>query len=198
MLLEKVFYDCDWCMYKHGGSNGKQEHFHVCVPGGNAERTRKRLKSAVGGGQKFYSVKSFYNAYSCFVFYCEHEGSAAEFKSQEEVKWGEIIETVKRDGVYKKRSIESHMVPRDVKNKERDWTLTYSNLVCQAVAWQRKHLKDCDSLKAVVKHMIAHSRWIPSKELVSKGVPEFYQRLYEFRIGLRSEPDMDWWTPKQF
>lgn len=195
-IKSKVLFDIDeWCIYFHGGPGTDiAEHMHICVLGSTSDRIRKRLKDNIGGGNKVYSVKQFDNGLRGFVFYCSHEGSTPLFKGD---RWQDIIDSVKTEGSYKKRRIDDYMIRKAFK-PERDWILTYSNLVSQAVSWRNKNLKGEDSLKSVVKHMIAHTKWRPSKQMYKEGVPSVYQMDFEFRIGVRSEPDMDWWEPKQF
>lgn len=195
VLFEKVLHDVDeWCMYKHGGgTSGIAEHVHVAICGGNCERIRKRLRDNIGGGNKVYSVKQYGNDLRSFVFYCSHEGSVPDFKGDQ---WPALIQEVKDNGGYKKRKIDEHFVTD--RKLVRDWILSYSNIVPQAVLYQKKNLPGEDSLKRVVKHMIAHTKWRPSLQMYKSGIPSVYQMDFEFRIGVRTEPDMDWWEPKQF
>lgn len=200
-LLEGVLHDTEYLIYKHGSaSTAVAEHFHICIPGSGAEKFRKRLKDRVGGGNKVYSLKQFTNHYRSFVFYCEHEGSVPVFSTKEAgIDWQRIIDSVKTEGVYKKRKLDEYLEPsKDVRIKDRAWQLTYSNLVLQAVHWRNRNLKGCTSLKQVVKHMMEHSKWRPSKDMYKSGVPDVYQNDFEYLIGERTEQDMDWWQPKTF
>lgn len=196
-LVERVFHDVDYCCYKHGGPGRCREHFHICVPGGNSDRIRKRLKDHLGGGNKVYSVKQFTNPLRSFVFYCEHEGSKPVFEGST-VDWPSIIEAVRVDGVYKKRSeIGFNVSDKEFKPRERDWQLTYSNLVPQAVAFRNKNMPGETSLKAVVKEMIRTTKWTPSPSMLKGGVPKFYYSQFRMRLGLEQDPDMSWFVDRE-
>lgn len=198
-LAKNVFHDCDYLCYPHGGSNGRTEHVHVLVTEPNPGKFRKRLKDHVGGGSKVYAVKQYNNGYRGFVFYCEHEGSHPI--SNDLSKWIELIAEVKSIGTYKKhvkKNLEDHGIGPIGRPRDRDWQLTFSNLVPQAVIWRNKNLPGESSLKTVVQHMMKHTKWRPSKDMYKCGVKEWYQKDFEFRIGERADPCMDWWAPRDF
>jgi len=78
---------------------------------------------------------------------------------------------------------------------DRDWQLTYSNLVTQAYKYHRTNGMATDmTLRQTVQHMIQHTKWRPSIQLVKTGVPDFYSSDFEMRIGGRTVPDMAWWN----
>lgn len=80
---------------------------------------------------------------------------------------------------------------------DRDWQLTYSNLVTQAYKYHRQLGAPIDwTLKRTVSDMIKNTKWRPSYQLVSKGVPEFYEDDFLMRIGGRKDPPMSWWVPQ--
>ena len=80
---------------------------------------------------------------------------------------------------------------------ERDWQLTYSNLVFQAVKHHRaKGMKTDETLKSVVKDMIATTQWRPCNQMYKCGIVEAYELDFRFRIGQLKQPDMAWWCPK--
>lgn len=192
MLLHDVD---EWCIYKHGGNGTtRAEHLHIAAVGGNPERYRKRLRDNIGGGTKVYTVKQFNNDVRSFVFYCAHESTEPIYQGS---LWEERIKSVAVEGCYKKR-VDDHFEPSEKRVLDRDWTLTYTNLVPQAVLYRRKYMKGEESLKRVVESMIRHTKWRPSRDMYKNGVPPVYQRDFEFRIGVRADPDMDWWEPKSF
>lgn len=79
--------------------------------------------------------------------------------------------------------------------KGRDLQLTFSNLVFQAVKWHRKNGYPPDmSLRSTVQDLIRRTPWRPSIQLVQRGVPEHYDRDFEFRLGKRKDPDMEWFN----
>lgn len=196
-IKNKLLHDVsEWCIYMHGGGTSTiTEHFHICIVGTAGERYRKRLRDTFGGGNKVYTVKQFDGELRGFVFYCAHEGTTPIYQGSQ---WSDIIESVNQEGCYKKRKIDHHFQPKEKRVLDRDWQLTYSNIVAQAVLYQRKYMKGEKSLKRVIKHMIEHTKWRPSRDMYKNGMPPVYQHDFEFRIGDRTEFDMDWWTPKTF
>lgn len=198
VIRNRILDGCtNYIMYKHGSGSGS--HYHICVPGAtgrDGDKYRNRIKRHlnVSGPGKF-SIKGFDNGLSGFVFYASHEGTQPIYEDEE---WKEIIEGAgKFEKQGKRKRIDDYFdngIEED--RKDRDWQLTYSNLVCQAVRHKKRNKLPEDSLKLVVKHMMAHTKWRPSKDVYKGGVPDCYQNDFEFRIGKRTEPDMEWWTPR--
>ena len=78
---------------------------------------------------------------------------------------------------------------------DRDWQLTYSNFVTQAYKYHRSNGMNTDeTLKSVVTHMIQHTKWRPSIQLMKTGVPDFYSSDFEMSISGQTVPDMAWWN----
>lgn len=79
---------------------------------------------------------------------------------------------------------------------ERDWQLTYSNLVCQAVKFHRERgLPTSTTLRQCVKKMMAETKWRPCNQMYKCGVLVAYEEDFKFRIGQSKEPYMKWWAP---
>lgn len=88
-------------------------------------------------------------------------------------------------------------VSKDTK-KDRDWQLTYSNLVTQAMHYHRSAgLPNEVGLKETVRQMMEATKWRPSAWMLREGVPEFYVEDFEFRKGKRPKISMDWFVAKQ-
>lgn len=196
VIRDRIVDECtDFIMYKHGSGSGS--HYHICIPGSSgrdAEKYRNRIKRhlSISGAGKF-SIKSFDNGVSSFVFYAAHEGTEPIYENEE---WKEIIEGAGKYEKRLKRKIDQHLDAPECSVKKRNWQLTYSNLVTQAVAHMRREKKDFTSLKMCVKDMIKTTNWRPSCELIRKGVPNFYEEQFRFEMGDAPEPDMNWWAPK--
>lgn len=194
-LRDKVLHDLQYVAYPHRGSNGVNAHFHVFIPAPDgkkfAERIRKRLRTCyTEKGNGFYSVKFQSNGLLSAIQYGSKEGTKA-FSSDEE-----MLRCVQLAPPWVDRGTgQTNLSLQKADRTERDWQLTYSNLVCQAVQHARRN-KLTVGLKHTVQHMLEHSRWRPSHSLVQNGVPDFYHRDYEFRLGKRSHQDMDWFAPK--
>lgn len=195
-LINELIEIPDVCIYEHkrGTSN---EHFHICLPGGidanRIEKYRKRLRTKFGGsGNKLLSAKGYSNGCRSFVFYCGHENRNPIF---EDPRWREVIDSVENEGYFVKQTrVDSWAKPAE--KKDRDWQLTYSNLVPTALHHRQKNNLQLESLRAVCKHMFEHTRWRPSNQMYKCGVTDNYQNDFEFRIGKRPDFDMSWWTPK--
>lgn len=188
----------EYCIYMHKGGTSN-EHYHVCIAGlsgRDSDRVRNRVKRTWKGVK--HTIKSHENGVRSFMFYCGHEGSEPIFKGS---YWEEVKGTI--DKYYEKvpGKIDLHFRPtsdESTTRKERYWQLTYNNLVPQAVIHRARHGLDTEVLKTVVRHMIKTTKWRPSKDMARCGVPKFYQKDFEFRIGVITEPDMDWWEPRSF
>lgn len=182
-----VFKDCHYIAYRHNGKFGTNPHYHVLVLSTNAEKFRKRIKDNLPvSGNKYVSIKHNKNGLLAGIQYCSKEGSYPITSSDElhyfidqAPKWVQTtIPTGDND-----------------KCKDKDWQLTYTNLVCVAVKYARTQ-KTTSSLKATVRDLIKNTKWRPSKWLITGGVPEFYERDFDMRMGKVKEPDMNWWTPR--
>lgn len=198
--LQELFHDVEYlCIVEHGRDT-QNEHFHICLPGPNDQRTcdkyRKRVRDKFGGrGNEFCSIKRFDNGLRSFMFYCLHEGTSPRY---ENLIWKSIADDVKENGHFQKQGrVDVHMnIEGGYNKKDRNWVLTYSNLVVQAVRHRRIAKLQTDSLKVVVKDMIKTTKWRPTREMYKNGVCEAYEHDFQFAIGARPEPDMGWWRPK--
>lgn len=197
-LVQNVIHDVDYVAYPHKGKQGSNEHFHVFIPTdtrGSGEKFRNRIKRWLGGGNQKYSIKYFDNGFDRAIQYGSKEGTCA-FVSNDDFRI--LVDNappwIPQDP--QRRLDEFFSDPTKDSKKERDWQLTYSNLVCQAVQHARRSSMTTSSLKEVVAHMIETTKWRPSYQLINKGVPEFYSHDYEQRLGKRAKCDMSWWTPR--
>lgn len=186
--IADVFRDVEFIAYPHKGQRTKKEHFHVLVLDKSMEKFRKRLRDAGFKGNGMVSMKMFDNGLLRGIQYASKEETQPTMSSS---SMQEFIDAAPA-WVHDQR-----LLPfmSEKPEKLRDWQLTYSNLVVQAVNHaQKKGLTG--SLKYVVADMIASTKWRPAKNMVTSGVPEFYEHDFEFRCGRRAEPDMAWWTPR--
>lgn len=195
VIRNRIVDDCDdFIMYKHG--SGSNEHYHICIPGvggSGGEKYRNRIKRHLNlSGPGKYSLKSFDNGLSSFVFYASHEGTQPIYENE---AWKEIIEAAGSYEKRMKRKIDHMMDAPEESRKKRNWTLTYSNLVLQAVNHSRQRKQTFSSLKMCVRDMIKTSNWRPSCDMIRRGVPMFYEEQFKFETGEVKEPDMEWWTP---
>lgn len=193
-LRDKVLHGSDYVAYPHLGAHRNNAHFHVFVPSTSgkklAERLRKRIKDNYPDlGNQFYSVKLNNNGMLCAIQYGSKEGTEPICSSDDmRLLVSRAPEWVPQGG--------QRLLPLNKADKaERDWILTYSNMVPQAVQYARRVGLTC-GLKATVQHMMEHSRWRPSNQMRVHGVHCSYSSDFEYRVGKRKHQDMDWWTPK--
>ena len=187
-----------WCVYPH---TTEGEHFHICVPGlvtdNDIRVVRRKLVDLFDDrGNKLYSLKRFKNGLHSFVFYAGHEGTKPIYRSD---AWQGIIgaqEAKEFPYFNKTQRIEPMMEPKVDDKKDRDWQLTYSNLVCQAVRFRQQRKMQSDNLQFVVSEMMKHTKWKPCHQMYSRGVLPAYEEDFQVRIGKRSKYDMSWWHPK--
>lgn len=199
--VQNCVFDYDYVCYPHVGSSTKKEHFHIFIPIEldahriHSDRIRKRFRDGLGlSGNGHFSIKSMSNGLWQGIQYGSKEGSAAYVS--DDVMRMLVDAAPKWDPSAKGTKYAQRMLPYAKGDRsEKDWQLTYTNLVTQAVLHARKKALT-GGLKAVVKDMIQTTKWRPSKYLLTGGVPEFYERDFEFRTGKRNEQCMDWWTPR--
>lgn len=92
--------------------------------------------------------------------------------------------------------VRTAMTDKEIRN-DRDWQLTFSNLVRQALRHRQEHDLRTTSLKQVVMHMCRHSKWRPSKDMIKSGVHPHYIKVFEWECNNRpGEYPMDWFEMK--
>lgn len=184
------------CYYVHKRGNDR-EHVHICYPTSDpkaAERLRLRIKRSLGCTGSNVGIKKYFNGAHGFMFYCGHDGGDLIF---EDPHYEETLSGIDKYMIkHGKDKIDQHFQPVKVEDrKDRGWALTYMNIVKQAVNHRRRHHLTTTSLKEVVQDMLRYN-WLPTKDLIRGGVPDFYQSHFEFQIGNRKAPDMSWFSCK--
>lgn len=162
------------------------DHFHVLVVPDNFDSTFRQRKCRK---ENLKNLKSHSQAnkgtLAGAISYIEKDGNfwkTPDFPDIPHESWVHTKQTT---------------LPSDGKDdlKGRDFQLTFSNLVFQAVKWHRKRGLSPDmSLRSTVQDLIRHTKWRPSIQLVNRGVPEHYDRDFQFRLGKRKDPDMEWFN----
>lgn len=196
IIQSTILSDVDeYIIYKHVGVKTKKEHFHILIPGPNGkndcQRYRDRAKTFIGEIGRTYAqndvtVKPFNNGLESGCQYCSHEPVVPHVSSD---SMQAVVDSAP-PYVHRNQS----MLPAELR-KERDWQLTYSNLVPQAINHARHHSLT-GGLKTVVEHMLDNTKWKPSYQMVKNGVPDFYINDYESRSGKRAKRDMSWFDFK--
>jgi hypothetical protein len=83
---------------------------------------------------------------------------------------------------------------RKKREKLSDPVLTYSNLLKQAMIYRNTHMADSNSLQNVLSRMVNQSNWVPSRELVTNGVPRELHEMFVDRCN-KTVRDYDWLRP---
>lgn len=192
-LLEKVFPLNTYILYPHKGSKTQKEHVHMLLPIENDQKKIKdRLRLAGYKGNETFSCKTMHNNILSGIQYCAKEGTTPVIRGT--LQW--YVDNAPKWNFKPQSSIEGSLgVEED--RKERDWQLTYSNLVCQAVQYARRNKMTHCTLREVVKTMMKKTKWRPCHQMYRQGVDASYEEDYEFRVGHRKELEMDWWTCKR-
>jgi len=197
-ILSDILFDVDdYCIYPHFLP---QQHFHICIPGTNDGKYRKRVMRYCEQygikGNKAYQLKRWNNYCRKFMHYGSHEGTKPIFK--ETSFWDDIkiIKPFIKGGGQK--LIEE--CPERAKDRKlyNSWQLTFSNFVNVAVEHRRKFKLKTESLKEVIRHLCQNTKWRASPCMRKGGNFESYQKDFEFSIGVRKEYDMSWWTEKTY
>lgn len=193
--IAKVITEYPYIAYAHRGKSNNNPHFHVLVlaPASPTivERYRKRIKATLLVTGRRLAARGYTNGLDKGIQYCSREGTEPTLSHPDTLR--PYIEAAPA-WVPGQQGIPAPT--KDGKWLDRDWLLSYNNLVAVAVRFTHERGLQEHSLKKIVKLLITDTKWRPSKMLISGGVPEFYENDYLCRVGQRREPDLDWWTPR--
>lgn len=197
-LFKAVFLDTPWFIYALHLGKQQTEHVHMLAPGTckrDAEKYRYRMSTWLKLNCRDTKMKKYsadwHNGVLAGIQYLGHEATEVLANTPDSEHWVSIAPPWVPDP--KQTRMEKYARAEPVKPKDRDWMLTYSNLVVQAVNHHRQNSMDTTSLKVVVRDMITKSKWRPSRDMLRGGVPEFYDNDFKFRIGHTTQVDMSWW-----
>lgn len=82
------------------------------------------------------------------------------------------------------------------RKREADPMLTYSNVLWRARAHRTEHQISSVDLGVVLEHMTRTTDWIPSQELMRKGLDPLHHRLFTYQVSDKVGKTPDWWTPR--
>lgn len=194
-MLQTVFDTFSYICYPHKGAKTHKEHCHVLIPTNDPkdrDKIKSRLNRAGYTGNESFSVKGMHNGILQGIQYAAKEGTSP-------IVHGDLVHLIDLAPKWTSQtSIHSHYSSKssDKPEKLRDWQLNYTNLVAQAVHYSKVNKLGDMTLKQVVKDMIRTTKWRPCKQMYCSGVPDAYSKDFEFRMGHRSEPDMDWFCQR--
>lgn len=186
-LVYELFKGCS-CVVAEEISKSGVLHFHIVVEGFEQfEIVKKRLTRAKLGVNKYWSKKNsgeFFKAVSYTI------------------KCGDFIT---RKGFHKYTDYVDEFSPwvfggtvvcsETERDLDKDWMLTYNNLLRVAHNYAKKKDLKTDDLGHVLAHLTEHTKWIPSPQMMKAGLDPWFFKMYKFRCGtVRTVPD--WWTPR--
>lgn len=190
-LLASVFADIDYCCYSHVGRKTGKPHVHILViDTSKMDVIRTRLNRSGYKGNEMLMIKKMSNGILKGIQYCSKELTVprhtAVFDELIKIAPAWVSEPSKVDEYFKGEN----------KKKVRDWQLTYSNLVPQAIEYAHQNKLVGQGLKYVVGHMVRHSKWKPSFQMTVRGVPPFYINDFDLRVGNTKIQNMEWFDFK--
>lgn len=187
-------YSRNYCAALHvADKDVPHEHFHIFfldLDDVKIEALRKQLKVVFKRqGNGFLSGKKMDNHVYKALQYAKHDeqvtfkhrGSHWEDYIAESPDWEE--KEVKKETTGKRR-------------READPILTYSNVLWRARAHRIEHSIQSTNLGVVLEHMTRTTNWIPSQDLMRKGLDPMHHRLFEYQASGKTGRTPDWWTPK--
>jgi len=180
------------CVIAEEISSSGVKHFHVVVEGhADHETIKKRIVRAKLGVNKWWSKKNngdFLKAVA-YTIKCGEYFTRRGF--------GDYTEYVEKNCPWVFNPVDqSPLVCSETeRDSDKDWMLTYNNLLRVAHNYARRKQIKTDDLGLVLAHMTEHTRWIPSPQMMKSGLDPWYFKMYKFRVGsVRTIPD--WWTPR--
>lgn len=189
-------YSSDWCMVAHNPDNDEHNpHFHLVVLDFLSEPKKKvmafvkRLKETFQlGGNGGYSGKWRTNDVMEALTYFSHDPVFYKYYPD---SWDTRI---KAAPAWKENGQSSRFTRGRPRERLGDPTLTFSSVLKQALKYRHAHQMDTSSLTNVLSRMVNEGGWIPSRELLTNGVPRELHELFECRVTKRKW-DPDWMYP---
>jgi len=165
------------------------QHYHVVVAGLEQQNLLKvRLRRAKLGVNKYWSKVNN----GCFLKAVAYTIKCGDYKTRK--SFHEFTDYVEEACPWVFGLTEHVAEASDGKDLDKDWMLTYNNLLRVAHNYAVKRKLASDDLGVVLQHMTENTRWIPSPQMMKAGLDPYYFKLYKFRVGtLVRAPD--WWTP---
>jgi len=166
LVLSKLE-DMEYICFYHKGTKTGKEHVHILVPDISVrKRLCERMREQGFKGNELISCKIMHNGLLAGIQYCHKHECRYEMR-------GEFEDAMKKAPKWKDKKIDEYLNHDKPDRTIRDWQLTYNNLLPQAQMYAiRNKMTEC-SLKEVVQDMISKTKWVPSKNMICSGVPDF-------------------------
>lgn len=185
-VVYELFKGCECAIAEEHSKLGVQ-HYHIIVAGiDHYELVKKRMARAKLGINKSWSKKNngeFLKAVA-YTIKCGDFWTRKGFHV-----YTDYVEA--NCGWVFGAAIVCSETERDT---DKDWMLTYNNLLRVAHNYAKTKGLKTDDLGAVLSHLTEHTKWIPSPQMMKAGLDPWYFKMYKFRVGtVKVVPD--WWTP---
>jgi len=182
----------EYLIWPHtGDSEVANPHFHIIIPTEDlklADRVRHTFgRTFERSGNEFHAAKFHVNGVGHAISYLKHDqrGTPTYAGSY----WSKLIECAVPLGDESHTAVHRGKQPRE---RLGDYVLTYSNVIKQAI----KHRGNEKNLQKVLMYL-ERIGWIPSRELLSNGIPEEFYALWDQRIGEKKQELKLWMQPHQ-
>jgi hypothetical protein len=181
-----LFKGCRCVIAEEHSCQGVQ-HYHIVVEGHDQfEIVKKRLLRAKLGVNKYWSKKNHGDFYAAVAYTIK----AGEYWTRKGFSVHTDYAEINNCWIFKVEPVCSE-TGRDT---EKDWMLTYNNILRVAHNYSKKKGLKTDDLGAVLASLTEYTRWIPSPQMMKAGLDPWFFKMYKFRVGSTLTVP-DWWTP---
>jgi len=189
-----VKYSKNFCACGHvADTEVPHEHFHILfldLDDKKIDAMKKALRTSFERqGNGFYAGTKRDNHVYKGLQYVKHD--AEVFYKHRGSHWQDyILESPDYDLKTSDKKVDTK------RKREADPMLTYSNILWRARAHRAEHNLQSSDLGVVLEHMTRTTNWIPSVEIMRRGLDPMHHRLFEYQVTDKTKKTPDWWTPK--
>lgn len=185
-LVFELFKGC-CCVIAEEFSKEAVQHYHIVVAGLEMhDVVKKRLQRARLGVNKSWSKKNHQEDFLKAVSYTVKCGEYWTRKGFHQ--WVDIAP----EWVHGQHAC----LPDGVKDTDKDWALTYNNVLRVAQNWRKAHNLKTDDLGAVLSHMTRQTRWTPSPQMLKSGLDRWHFKIFAWRCSDQMAEPPPWWEPR--
>lgn len=170
-------YCTEYLIYPHKGDQDiPNPHFHILIPTTDSKLS-DRIKVGFSRefarkGNGFHSAKYHSNGLLSGISYCIHDRSGTPTYKGD--YWSSLLESATP-------FVKTERVKPSVKRERlSDYVLTLSNVLKQAAKYRETHSIVSRSLYFIMDTMLKDG-WIPSRDILSKGIPEELYEIWDVR-----------------
>lgn len=189
-LVFEVFRNMPCVIAREYSSKGVK-HFHVVIEGHvHYDLIGKRLQRAKLGRAMYWRKKNHMNDFLKAISYTVKSGDY--YTRLGFNKWIDLApEWLPKEEYFAE---EETIVDEDKKDTAKQWMFTYSNILKVAFNFRKRRQLKTDKLGDVLSEMTRENKWIPSPQMVSKGLEVWYHRQFEWMCSTQEAPPPEWWN----